>query len=921
MFNYECSRRNGEVVGACMDGFLFGACCQLPPKNSQISTIQANSASSTENLLNLHDIDHVPDIPILLNPDGSPVGMSSIDSLGTTKIDNYDSSSYYSNAGGSYTKISTFSPDSSSQRPSTAESYNHDTMDNAGRPQVDYSHLESDFPALLGQQEVLDDLRLPGLIAHSDSTNDIQDHQETAAVNPVTTLLSPDQILQIADPVDQLPALFAQGLGQNNHSGADTILLNENGTPLNEKNNPDELFKPSTGSSNNTNEIRPQNSSQNQLTLSNFNQTSQNSPLSENSHDNNKISSQVAPIIQQYANMHRLTLTTAGGHYSSSTFAPVEQRTPSKKTQSSQKATTMLKIDVTTPMSFTNDDEDLVRVPTITSDVQSGNKKHDELDREEIAINHIISILNSTTPRSATRVTQQLANSGSTIDSWVSIDETSKPSGTWTSGFRPSTTTEFPYTFYKPGGRPSTYYHYDTATQTIGGSSSYSPSSTFSGSSNSYTSRKPGVTSSSYGSSNGYDYSTRPSSNPPAPTVIVLGPLGTEYTTITTQKPVERKPTTGPIRPSLVTKLPSVGTTITHNISTVISTNSAATSNNHVVSTSYISVNLKDNTSPKPVGALVAESVEAESDSIKEPVVTKRPSTVWTTLSTWSGKPSFHLKPSQSGVIFPEEPAQKPIHTVVFKETTVTDKPATTAAVNASVSSTPTATVCDEESPAPNELIDFPPSRNPALNQQEKPTLTQLANDTSILPDLEILYENEIPTPDFVEDDVLTNKVEVFVNKIVESLEGNFQDLKDVVYNKKNITVPATPTKKPPTKKPTRLSTPKPVVTTTKKPGTKKKPTQKPASTDKPAVRPTKFTTSKPKPTSAANPTTKRPLPTKAKPKPTKKTTVSSTTLTTTTITEAVVDEEPEAALVESTEDSAEDTTPNHRKGILNYKS
>lgn len=31
MFNHECAQRNGEVVGACMDGFLFGACCQLPP--------------------------------------------------------------------------------------------------------------------------------------------------------------------------------------------------------------------------------------------------------------------------------------------------------------------------------------------------------------------------------------------------------------------------------------------------------------------------------------------------------------------------------------------------------------------------------------------------------------------------------------------------------------------------------------------------------------------------------------------------------------------------------------------------------------------------------------------------------------------------------------------------------------------------
>ncbi|XP_046404360.1 serine protease filzig-like [Ischnura elegans] len=31
MFNHECQRRKGEVLNTCMDGFLFGACCRLPP--------------------------------------------------------------------------------------------------------------------------------------------------------------------------------------------------------------------------------------------------------------------------------------------------------------------------------------------------------------------------------------------------------------------------------------------------------------------------------------------------------------------------------------------------------------------------------------------------------------------------------------------------------------------------------------------------------------------------------------------------------------------------------------------------------------------------------------------------------------------------------------------------------------------------
>ena len=30
MFNYECYKRKGTVLGTCIDGFLFGACCRLP---------------------------------------------------------------------------------------------------------------------------------------------------------------------------------------------------------------------------------------------------------------------------------------------------------------------------------------------------------------------------------------------------------------------------------------------------------------------------------------------------------------------------------------------------------------------------------------------------------------------------------------------------------------------------------------------------------------------------------------------------------------------------------------------------------------------------------------------------------------------------------------------------------------------------
>lgn len=34
MFNYECYKRKGTVLGTCIDGFLFGACCLLPDESA-----------------------------------------------------------------------------------------------------------------------------------------------------------------------------------------------------------------------------------------------------------------------------------------------------------------------------------------------------------------------------------------------------------------------------------------------------------------------------------------------------------------------------------------------------------------------------------------------------------------------------------------------------------------------------------------------------------------------------------------------------------------------------------------------------------------------------------------------------------------------------------------------------------------------
>ena len=48
MFNYECYKRKGTVLGTCIDGFLFGACCQLPSDDISTDTELSDDEDSDE---------------------------------------------------------------------------------------------------------------------------------------------------------------------------------------------------------------------------------------------------------------------------------------------------------------------------------------------------------------------------------------------------------------------------------------------------------------------------------------------------------------------------------------------------------------------------------------------------------------------------------------------------------------------------------------------------------------------------------------------------------------------------------------------------------------------------------------------------------------------------------------------------------
>lgn len=189
----------------------------------------------------------------------------------------------------------------------------------------------------------------------------------------------------------------------------------------------------------------------------------------------------------------------------------------------------------------------------------------------------------------------------------------------------------------------------------------------------------------------------------------------------------------------------------------------------------------------------------------------------------------------------------------------ITPKPpllVNTAGYLVPISSTEYGTLIPEiENAANNDLNNFPPVRNPNLNIS-----------ASIVPSLDDDFE--FTTPSFEEDAALDKKVDLFVSKIVQSLQEPFNELKDIVYNKNRTTTKVTTKKPPTTKKPSRVSTPKPTTAKPQKTGATKPNTPKPVAT-KPTTR---------RPTTVKKPvvTTKKPVATTTKkPKPTKRPTTT----------------------------------------------
>lgn len=217
-----------------------------------------------------------------------------------------------------------------------------------------------------------------------------------------------------------------------------------------------------------------------------------------------------------------------------------------------------------------------------------------------------------------------------------------------------------------------------------------------------------------------------------------------------------------------------------------------------------------------------------------------------------------------------------------------------------------------------DDFSNFPPVRNPNLNM----TATNNAHP--------VMDESEISTPAFIVDSQLNSKIDLLVNKLMESLNGNVDTLVKIVNNEKNLTsidiidnnnnkkkngtLQTKPTAKPQktTAKVTTTLKPPQKTQATAPPGrpsstTKKTPakistaatTKKPSSTKKPAT---------PKPASSSQ-TTKKP-PSRVT-TTTKKPTRKATTTKATTTKAPVVDDEQvdeEEGPVEEEGETAEET-------------
>ncbi|KAL1455334.1 hypothetical protein WDU94_009437 [Cyamophila willieti] len=624
------------------------------------------------------------------------------------------------------------------------------------------------------------------------------------------------------------------------HPAAETILLHKNGSVVEDHIGPEEFgffgkpqLKPN---------FVPQKVSTSHNSFTDLNKISTDS--SYNSSHTNQIINLDTPSKSQLStsNYANFPVTRKPGIESTSSFSNQSNST-FKHAGSLQRSTTpsyassSTKKYSTPPPSY-YDSDNMVLVPTLTA----GEKPHSEGQSNQDSINHILSILNNSDHSSADPepMVASTKSPSQTLYTWVSIDGKTEKTPSTNNYYYSSTTI-----------KPTNNYFYTTGS-TSGGSINHSPSM-----GSSVTHHIPGP---SFQVTPEIKITPKPpasSTLDPVPTVIVLSSLHT------TQKPYQKplydhppsttvgynKPHTPTYQSSSTHKIKPISngsTKYPSSTSTVqiLYTSTIKPTNKPVTQSSTITITPPKPNSPKPSSAL-QDTVYVSVSSPKPPYSTpvSKPDYTNTVYNQQTVQQQTYVKPGYypNPVLF-STPQQNPI-----------------------INST-------------EDLIAFPPVRDPNNNftatQGEKPLITA----TTTFGD----YGDEDATPQLAVDEDLDSKVHVFVEKIVQSLQGNFEDLEKVLLsgeNRQNVTISNDPL---PTKKPYNGGN------TTKKPPNKK-PTKKPKPTKPLPSKPTTPNPYRPTPLYTTSPITTEgsyivTLPTK-KPKPSKKPTVppevqvSSTTI------------------------------------------
>ncbi|XP_050358790.1 serine protease filzig [Nymphalis io] len=774
MFNHECVQRGGEVVGACMDGFLFGACCQLL-SDSQSHLPKGPGVVMTSYL----------DYP---DPE--------------TETDDYDGEqlSAWHN---SFKPVIT-----PGYRPSTNQ-VSTTTM-----------KAEQDLSTESHQAEII-----------SEGFNQITNTLLSTPPKDNSFYVKPEDVYTHSSI---------------NHVVADTILLHKNGSEVND------ILRPSDFN----------------IQISSMQTKPTIPPTSTSVHSPSIIVSTHRPI-----------------------YKPVFKPKPLNKTTTKQPATENYEI-----------------VSTITKDTQ----KMPELS----SINSIIQMLNESTPSMKDEI-----SSPSTLDV---METKSSPA--------PSTVTPISYSSSFPNYYITTGHYVTLKPTTYPSSTPYvtylnkKPMTTKNPSySNIYTTPnsipqddrpiKPYYSSPKPSQSTSQDieafnrYPTNPdefgesittfsyvsSTTTSKPTTTTRKPPSTSY--VTGSKPLKRPVTSSS---NFISSKPLKRPATTP--SNYLSTYDAADSFSSVTPTVIVLNNPNIGTSSEET-----QFVEISQEPFKKPVsqITVN-NHIESTNNIYMGKPPqgaekpkpqpSYEKPSSPTVVITPKPS--PITSPYPNRISPTGPSSTsnTLSFESYTEYHSTTTMKTELQASSDNFINFPPVRNPMLNSNG--TNSNIFNTSVSISDNE-LDDMEYSTPTWQDDDKLNDKMNLFVNKIVGSLQGTFQELHDIVIldKKPNATIirdkPTTakpPKKTIPTRKPvTTTRKPARITTTTKKPV---KTTKKPVKQTTPSKRTTTTTTTT---TTTAPPTTttKKPVTTTKKSKPTKKVT---TTTVTTTVTEQdeVTTEQPE---------------------------